>query len=202
MPSPAGRSAPSCRRRECRRSRSSPPSPSGSRGRRRGRARPRRVCCRRDAGTAGTPAPGRRCGTPGPRSTTRISTRSSNLRRLDPDPCAIGAERDRVVDDVGDRPLEQRRIGAHFGQATRARRRRRSPPRDRGSNTAARTTSSGGVGTIDGWITPACTLLMSSRLPTRAVSRSVSVSIVLTNSAVSCVGPGDVAVASGSWRTP
>ena len=43
-----------------------------------------------------------------------------------------------------------------------------------------------GVDTIDGWITPACTLLMSRRLPTRLVRRSVSESIVVTNSAVSC----------------
>ena len=37
----------------------------------------------------------------------------AELGGLDPDPRAVGAERDGVVDDVGDGPLEQRWIDSH-----------------------------------------------------------------------------------------
>ena len=86
-----------------------------------------------------------------------------------------GVESDGVVDDVGDRPLQQCRVGAHRQEASRARRRRRRPRRGPRLSTAAGTTSSSGVGASAGCTTPAWIRLMSRRLPTSAVSRSVSV---------------------------
>ena len=92
----------------------------------------------------------------------------ADLARLDPHPAAGGRPRHGVGHDVGQGPLEQRRVGLHRGTvsatATSTRRAARSrgwpgrrPPPPRG--TPAATTSTA----------PACSRLMSRRLPTSAV---------------------------------
>ena len=87
-----------------------------------------------------------------------------------------------VADEVGERPLQQRGVGEHVGQrlghvdldvaggrAEAGDARRARPPRRR---SAARRRCSA----------DACSRLMSSRLPTMSASRSVSSSIVASNS--------------------
>ena len=108
---------------------------------------------------------------------------------------------DGVGDEVGERPFEQRRRRRRRRAATRARRPRRiaadgAEAGDRGEHglfdagrAAARTVSA-----------DACRRLMSSRLPTRSVSRSVSSSIVALE-LVDVVGrPVDVALAQAGDR--
>ena len=80
---------------------------------------------RRAAGRAGTPARARPRGMPGPRSMTRRSTPSPARAGDDADRLARRACADRVVDEVGERALEQARVGDDARAASRRRRRRR-----------------------------------------------------------------------------
>ena len=78
---------------------------------RRARARRRRRSgCRRGAGTAGTRARARSAGCPRPWSMTRRSTRRRPRRPGSARARPGGEKRERVGDDVGERPLEQHRV--------------------------------------------------------------------------------------------
>ena len=147
-------------------------------------------------------ARGRRGGMPGPRSTTRRSTRSCDRARLDADRAIAGRRGNGVVDEVGDRALEQRGIGVHARQrlgtstldpiGASGRGSRAPPGRPPRARPPRRLRSSA----------PVWSRLMSSRLPTSALSRSVSSSIVSRNSRASRRRPGHVLAAAGSSPTP
>ena len=182
------------RRRACPRPRSRRPSPRRSPSRRRGRARRPR---------SGRESPSRWNGRnsrsrsvardAGPRSTTRTSTPPSTAPAIDARRAARRRERGRRSRSTfasarssrpGSASTRRQRLGRR-----RARPRRRAAPRlceRRGHDLVeadrARRDSSA----------PVCRRLMSSRLPTRALRRSVSSSIVSRNSCARLGRPVDV----------
>ena len=120
---PAGRSSRSCRRRACPRSRSSPPSPRGTRGRPRGRAEP-----------LGSESPRRwngwntRWRSAGRMPRATVDDRSSHVTvafaGLDADPLAVGGEADGVVTTLAI-ARSSRAGSASTAEASRERRCRR-----------------------------------------------------------------------------
>ena len=171
-------------------------------GRRPGRGRRRcRRGCRRGAGTAGTPAPRSTAGCPGPGRSTRRSTRPPNAPASTRTRRPGGREADGVVDDVGQRPFEQRGVGQHRRQRLGELARRRSARAGPRLARAAGTTSSRptGAGASAAGRRPgggSCRAGCS----TSVVSRSVSSSMVARNSARLLGRPVDVGLAEAGDR--
>ena len=122
-------------------------------------------------------------GIPGPRSTTRRSTRPSATHASTRTRVSTGDHVERVLDDVRDGTLEQRGVGLHARQRL-GRRRRRPAPASLSPASAAGMTSSSATARITSCSAPVCSRLMSSRLPTRWLSRSVPSSMVSSSSRV------------------
>ena len=144
------------------------------------------------AGTARRSRPWPPRALPCPRSTTRICSRLAGRRRVDDD---LGVRvLERVLQDVGQHPVQQARVGGGRRQgvvhadphAVRAEQWSRRPPTRRPSMSTALI-----LGTTD----PLCSRDMSRRLATRPVSRSVDSSIVSSRSARSAVAEHDVGLA-------
>ena len=120
---------------------------------------------------------------PGPRSMIAQVDAVRRRRRPRSAPGRAGGDQaSDVGDDVGQRPLEQGRVGDHRRAACRARRPSTWSGRGRASRGPRRRRPRGRRAAAATVTAPACSRLMSSRLPTSRLSRSASVSIVSANS--------------------
>ena len=137
-------------------------------------------------------------GMPGPRSTTRRSTRPSTAPAVDPHRRLRRARTRPRCRHVGERALEQ---AGSAGPRAASRARRARPTSSRDAEAAQRRRDD--LLEADArWrrisSAPVCSRLMSSRLPTSALSRSVSSSIVSRNSRRRLRRPVDVVAGAGS----
>ena len=139
-------------------------------------------------------------GMPGPRSTTRSSTRSPSALRGQQRRLArrgVAAARSRQVDDD---PLQEGRVGTSTSGSDSGMSTVTTRPAGPRSSSAPGTISSSPAGRGNSDSAPACSRLMSSRLSTRRVSRSSDSSAVASSSSRSSAVPVHVRRAQAGHR--